>query len=171
MITIRIAKQCGQADFGWLQARYTFSFGHYFLTLNSSVTASLRVLNPGSTRPRAPHASTAYVSGKSRLLNSILRKARQNTSIARGNHVGKGWRSALISTQPGISYSEHNLSKDKTLTRMRLLAGCSALSGKIRWCKKSITGAKTADRFSGREQAACNCVSRCGLHHISNRER
>jgi redox-sensitive bicupin YhaK (pirin superfamily) len=26
----------------------------------------------------------------------------------------------LISTQPGISYSEHNLSKDKTLTRMQL---------------------------------------------------
>jgi redox-sensitive bicupin YhaK (pirin superfamily) len=30
MITTRTAKQCGQADFGWLQARYTFSFGHYF---------------------------------------------------------------------------------------------------------------------------------------------
>ncbi|HIH6912257.1 TPA: pirin family protein, partial [Enterobacter hormaechei] len=25
MITTRTAKQCGQADFGWLQARYTFS--------------------------------------------------------------------------------------------------------------------------------------------------
>ncbi|MBQ4756141.1 pirin family protein, partial [Escherichia coli] len=23
MITTRTAKQCGQADFGWLQARYT----------------------------------------------------------------------------------------------------------------------------------------------------
>lgn len=30
MITTRTAKQCGQADYGWLQARYTFSFGHYF---------------------------------------------------------------------------------------------------------------------------------------------
>lgn len=26
MITTRTAKQCGQADYGWLQARYTFSF-------------------------------------------------------------------------------------------------------------------------------------------------
>ena len=30
MITSRTAKECGTADFGWLQARYTFSFGHYF---------------------------------------------------------------------------------------------------------------------------------------------
>ncbi len=30
MITTRTAGQCGQADYGWLQARYTFSFGHYF---------------------------------------------------------------------------------------------------------------------------------------------
>ncbi len=30
MITPRTAKQCGKADYGWLQARYTFSFGHYF---------------------------------------------------------------------------------------------------------------------------------------------
>ncbi|MDP0902248.1 pirin family protein, partial [Klebsiella pneumoniae] len=30
MITTRTAKQCGKAHFGWLQARYTYSFGHYF---------------------------------------------------------------------------------------------------------------------------------------------
>ncbi|CAK8742418.1 Pirin-like protein YhaK [Sodalis praecaptivus] len=44
MITCRTAQQCGQADFGWLQARYTFSFGHYFdpAFLHS---ASLRALN------------------------------------------------------------------------------------------------------------------------------
>ncbi|HBM7561873.1 TPA: pirin family protein, partial [Escherichia coli] len=24
MITTRTARQCGQADYGWLQARYTF---------------------------------------------------------------------------------------------------------------------------------------------------
>lgn len=44
MITTRTAKQCGQADFGWLQARYTFSFGHYFDPKLLGY-ASLRVLN------------------------------------------------------------------------------------------------------------------------------
>ncbi len=51
MITTRTAKQCGQADFGWLQARYTFSFGHYFDPKLLGF-ASLRVLNRGSAGAR-----------------------------------------------------------------------------------------------------------------------
>lgn len=30
MMKIRQANQCGSADYGWLKARYSFSFGHYF---------------------------------------------------------------------------------------------------------------------------------------------
>lgn len=44
MIITRTAKQCGKADYGWLQARYTFSFGHYFDPKLLGY-ASLRVLN------------------------------------------------------------------------------------------------------------------------------
>ncbi|MDP1103370.1 pirin family protein, partial [Klebsiella pneumoniae] len=43
MITTRTAKQCGQADFGWMQARYTYSFVQYFDTKLMGF-ASLRVL-------------------------------------------------------------------------------------------------------------------------------
>lgn len=53
MITTRTAKQCGQADFGWLQARYTFSFGHYFDPKLLGF-ASLRVLNQKCWRPALP---------------------------------------------------------------------------------------------------------------------
>ncbi len=38
-----------------------------------------------------------------------------------GNHVQASTGEVLLlSTQPGVSYSEHNLSKDKPLTRMQL---------------------------------------------------
>ncbi len=38
-----------------------------------------------------------------------------------GNHVqASAGEVLLLSTQPGVSYSEHNLSKDKSLTRMQL---------------------------------------------------
>ncbi len=57
MITTRTAKQCGQADFGWLQARYTFSFGHYFDPKLLGY-ASLRVLNRKCS-PRARPSSRA----------------------------------------------------------------------------------------------------------------
>ncbi len=52
MITTRTAKQCGQADYGWLQARYTFSFGHYFDPTLLGY-ASLRVLNQEVLAPGA----------------------------------------------------------------------------------------------------------------------
>ena len=56
MITTRTAKQCGQADFGWLQARYTFPFGHYFdpkLLGYAFARAQPEVLAPGASfQPR-----------------------------------------------------------------------------------------------------------------------
>ena len=62
MITTRTAKQCGQADFGWLQARYTFSFGHYFDPKLLGF-ASLRVLNQ---EVLAPEPDSGRRSGVSR---------------------------------------------------------------------------------------------------------
>ncbi|MDR9889596.1 pirin family protein [Pseudenterobacter timonensis] len=117
MITTRTAKQCGQADFGWLQARYTFSFGHYFDPKLLGY-ASLRVLNQEVLAPGASFQPRTYP--KVDILNLIL-EGEAEYRDSEGNHVqAKAGDALLISTQPGISYSEHNLSKDKTLTRMQL---------------------------------------------------
>ncbi|ELL6274329.1 pirin family protein [Salmonella enterica] len=90
MITTRTAKQCGQADYGWLQARYTFSF-----------------VQP-RTYPKVD------------ILNLIL-DGEAEYRDSDGNHVqAKAGEALLLAAQPGISYSEHNLSKVKPLTRMQL---------------------------------------------------
>jgi redox-sensitive bicupin YhaK (pirin superfamily) len=66
----------------------------------------------------------------------------------------------LISTQPGISYSEHNLSKDKTLTRMQLwLDACPERENPLVQ-KLDLTGDKQqliASLMAAK--AACSCVS------------
>lgn len=117
MITTRTAKQCGQADFGWLQARYTFSFGHYFDPKLLGY-ASLRVLNQEVLAPGASLQPRAYP--KVDILNLIL-EGEAEYRDSEGHHVqAKAGEALLIATQPGISYSEHNLSKDKSLTRMQL---------------------------------------------------
>ncbi|PDO86157.1 pirin family protein [Kosakonia pseudosacchari] len=117
MITTRTAKQCGQADFGWLQARYTFSFGHYFDPKLLGY-ASLRVLNQEVLAPGASFQPRTYP--KVDILNLIL-EGEAEYRDSEGNHVqAKAGEALLIATQPGISYSEHNLSKDKSLTRMQL---------------------------------------------------
>ena len=117
MITTRTAKQCGQADFGWLQARYTFSFGHYFDPKLLGY-ASLRVLNQEVLAPGASFQPRTYP--KVDILNLIL-EGEAEYRDSEGHHVqAKAGEALLIATQPGISYSEHNLSKDKSLTRMQL---------------------------------------------------
>ncbi len=78
MITTRTAKQCGQADFGWLQARYTFSFGHYFDPKLLGF-ASLRVLNQEVLAPGASFQARTYP--KVDILNLIL-KAKRSIATA-----------------------------------------------------------------------------------------
>lgn len=117
MITTRTAKQCGQADFGWLQARYTFSFGHYFDPKLLGF-ASLRVLNQEVLAPCASFRARTYP--KVDILNLIL-EGEAEYRDSDGNHVqAKAGEALLIATQPGVSYSEHNLSKEQSLTRMQL---------------------------------------------------
>ena len=117
MITTRTAIQCGQADFGWLQARYTFSFGHYFDPKLLGY-ASLRVLNQEVLAPGASFQPRTYP--KVDILNLIL-EGEAEYRDSDGNHIqAKAGEALLISTQPGVSYSEHNLSKESSLTRMQL---------------------------------------------------
>ncbi|MCW6539209.1 pirin family protein [Yersinia ruckeri] len=117
MITCRTAKQCGQADFGWLQARYTFSFGHYFDPKLLGY-ASLRVLNQEVLAPDASFQPRIYPQVD--ILNLILQgEAEYRDSL--GNPIqAKAGEAILFSPQQGVSYSERNLSRCKPLTRIQL---------------------------------------------------
>ncbi|NDJ59078.1 pirin family protein [Enterobacteriaceae bacterium 4M9] len=117
MITPRTAEQCGKADYGWLQARYTFSFGHYFDPKLLGY-ASLRVLNQEVLAPGAAFQPRTYP--KVDILNLIL-DGEAEYRDSEGNHIQtKAGEVLLLATQPGVSYSEHNLSKTQPLTRMQL---------------------------------------------------
>ncbi|MBS0849131.1 pirin family protein [Citrobacter sp. JGM124] len=117
MITIRTAKQCGEADYGWLKARYTFSFGHYFDPKLLGY-ASLRVLNQEVLAPGASLQPRSYP--KVDILNLVLEgeaEYRDND----GRHIlVKTGEAVLLSAQPRSSYSEHNVSKKTPLTRIQL---------------------------------------------------
>lgn len=117
MIICRTAQQCGKADYGWLQARYTFSFGHYFDPTLLGY-ASLRVLNQEVLAPGTSFQPRTYP--KVDVLNLILQgKAEYRDS--EGNHItAHAGEALLLATQPGTSYSEHNISKEKNLTRLQL---------------------------------------------------
>ncbi|CAO97961.1 pirin family protein [Erwinia tasmaniensis] len=117
MIDRRTAQQCGKADYGWLQARYTFSFGHYF-DPELLGYASLRVLNQEVFAPGGALQPRTYP--KVDVLNLILQGAAEYRD-SEGRYVqAQAGEAILLATQPGVSYSEHNLSQEHALTRMQL---------------------------------------------------
>ncbi|MFD3239447.1 pirin family protein [Rahnella perminowiae] len=117
MITSRTAKECGTADFGWLQARYTFSFGHYFDPKLMGY-ASLRVLNQEVLAPGASFQPRTYP--RVDVLNLVLQGSAEYRD-SEGNSTGvSAGEAALLSTQANVNYSELNTSTTRPLTRMQL---------------------------------------------------
>lgn len=165
MITTRTAKQCGQADYGWLQARYTFSFGHYFDPKLLGY-ASLRVLNQEVLAPGASFQPRTYP--KVDIVNLIL-EGEAEYRDSEGNHIqAKAGEVLLLATQPGISYSEHNISKDKPLTRMQLWL--DACPQRENTCVQKATLSTGKHRCWPRRtvsKAACICANRFGCIMLS----
>lgn len=117
MIKSRTAEECGTADFGWLKARYTFSFGHYFDPKLMGY-ASLRVLNQEVLAPGASFQPRTYP--RVDILNLVLQGDAEYRD-GEGNSVRVcAGEAALLSTQSNVSYSELNLSSTQPLTRMQL---------------------------------------------------
>ncbi|AUH02286.1 pirin family protein [Pectobacteriaceae bacterium CE70] len=117
MIISKAAEHCGQADYGWLQARYTFSFGHYF-DPELLGYASLRVLNQEVLAPGAAFQPRTYPQVD--ILNIILQGEAEYRD-SNGNHArAKAGDALLLATQPNVSYSEHNACHKTSLTRLQL---------------------------------------------------
>ncbi len=85
--------------------------------------ASLRVLNQEVLAPGASFQPRTYP--KVDILNLILQGEAEYRD-SEGNHlVAREGEAMLLSARQGVNYSEHNISKDRPLTRMQLwLAAC-----------------------------------------------
>ncbi|MFS1562601.1 MAG: pirin family protein [Candidatus Arsenophonus phytopathogenicus] len=117
MIIPRIQKQCGHADFGWLQVQYTFSFGHYF-DPDFTHHGALRVLNRETIAPKAACQAKTYPNID--IINFIL-QGDAEFHDSEGNRIHQSENECLLlSPIPNISYSEHNVSHEKPLIQLQL---------------------------------------------------
>ncbi len=117
MLTLRSAEKCGTADYGWLKARYSFSFGHYFDPALMGF-GYLQVLNQEILAAGSSFQPRSFP--KVDVLNIIL----QGEAEYRGND-GQISRAAegealLLSANDNSIYQESNPCKTRPLIRLQL---------------------------------------------------
>ncbi len=107
MITLRPAASRGQADFGWLDTRHTFSFGDYFEPGHEQFRA-LRVLNEDRVGPGKGFGTHGHRDME--ILTWVLSGALEHLDSLGTHGIIRPGEAQVMSAGTGIRHSEFNAS-------------------------------------------------------------
>ena len=146
MITILRSEDRGSADFGWLQSRHSFSFGHYYNPQQMGF-GNLRVINEDTVLPGKGFGTHGHKDMEiiSYVISGALehRDSMGNGSIIQAGDVQR------MSAGSGVQHSEFNPSSSEPVHFLQI------------WILPERTGADPAYQqlhFSGQEKTNRLCL-------------
>ena len=110
MITVRRNEERGSANFGWLNSRHTFSFGHYFDQKHMG-HGPLRVINEDRVKPG--HGFDTHGHSNMEIISWVLDGAlNHEDSMGNGSIIRPGDMQRMTAGT-GVRHSEYNASDEE----------------------------------------------------------
>ncbi|WP_260261661.1 pirin family protein [Vibrio intestinalis] len=127
MITVRHAQDRGQANFGWLDSKHTFSFGHYYDPAQMGFS-SLRVINDDIVEPSAGFDTHGHKDME--IISYVLEGVIEHKDSEGNIQSLPAGEFQLMSAGSGIYHSEYNGSAQDKLHFLQI------------WIQPNVVGQK-----------------------------
>ena len=117
MYYLRPAQERGRANFGWLDSKHTFSFGHYYDPKHMGFSV-LRVINDDTVRAGAGFDTHGHRDME--IISYILEGAIEHRDSMGNKFVVPAGEVQRMSAGTGVTHSEYNHSKTENLKFLQI---------------------------------------------------
>lgn len=135
MIEVRAAAARGRANFGWLDSKHTFSFGHYYDPAHMGFS-ELRVINDDQVTPGAGFDTHGHRDME--IISYVLEGTIAHKDSAGNVKTLPAGEFQLMSAGRGIHHSEFNASDSDTLKFLQIWIQPNTLGGEPGYQQKDF---------------------------------